>query len=125
MNDADGHVQWVHEQDAALACVHALTHRGTLPVALNVVAPHVASRRALIETSLLPSQWPSMKPGGCQRTVSSKALEVWDLNGACRALNVGWPQCLAPRNTDVGRGLMAVFNGRGTDRGERQAEAEP
>ena len=75
VNDADGHVQWVHEKDAALACVHALTHRGTLPVALNVVAPHVASRRALIETSLVPSQWPNMKPGGCQRTVSSKALE--------------------------------------------------
>ena len=25
VNDADGHVQWVHEKDAALACVHAPT----------------------------------------------------------------------------------------------------
>ena len=73
--DADGHVQWVHEKDAALACVHALTHRSKLPVALNVVAPEVASRRVLIEAALVPSQRPNMKSGGCQRKVSSKALE--------------------------------------------------
>ena len=75
VHDADGHVQWVHERDAARASVHALRHPGTLPLALNVVAPQVASRRTLVEAALVPSQRPGMLPGGGQRTVSSGALE--------------------------------------------------
>ena len=75
VHDADGHVQWVHERDAARASVHALRHPGTLPLALNVVAPQVASRRTLVEAALVSSQRPGMLPGGGQRTVSSGALE--------------------------------------------------
>lgn len=72
--EADGHVQWVHERDAADACILVCTHEGPLPGALNVVAPLVATRRELIQSSLPASSWPEWGQGGVERTVSSEAL---------------------------------------------------
>ena len=41
-------MQWVHEEDAAAACVFTVLHDGPLPEALNVVAPEVVLSRATL-----------------------------------------------------------------------------
>ena len=55
----DGHVQWVHEEDAAAACVFTALHEGPLPDALNVVAPSPHPSR----TALPPpaTEWTSRR----------------------------------------------------------------
>ena len=72
--DGDGTVQWVHEMDAAAACVHVALQQGSLPQALNVVAPVVASRKAMLCAGLSPEECPVIKGGGVRRFVSSKRL---------------------------------------------------
>lgn len=74
VNGADGHVQWVHELDAADACVWACLHQGELPAALNVVAPEVATRRELLEAAFQEEDLPVVVGGGVQRRVNSDAL---------------------------------------------------
>jgi len=71
---ADGHVQWVHERDAANACVLACLHEGDLPAALNVVAPEVATRREWMQAAFREEDLPPLGSGGCQRHVRSDAL---------------------------------------------------
>ncbi len=73
--DVDGTVQWVHEEDAAAACVHVALHQGPCPQALNVVAPAVASRKDLLSAGLTEEERPAMQAGGVRRTVSSQRLE--------------------------------------------------
>ena len=72
--DGDGTVQWVHEEDAAEACVHVALHQGLLPDALNVVAPEVASRKALLFAGLSEKEHPVIQAGGMKRSVSSQRL---------------------------------------------------
>ena len=72
--DGDGTVQWVHEEDAAAACVHVALYQGTLPDAINVVAPVVASRSALLSASLSEKERPVIQTGGVKRSVSSQRL---------------------------------------------------
>ena len=71
---ADGHVQWVHERDAAEACVWACLHEGELPTALNVVAPEVATRRELLGAAFRQEDLPKMVEGGIRRRVNADAL---------------------------------------------------
>ena len=70
----DGHVQWVHEQDAAAACVFVVLHEGNLPEAFNVVAPEVRTRRELLSGAFSSDASVDITPGGLQRKVSSEAL---------------------------------------------------
>lgn len=70
---SDGHVQWVHERDAAEACVFAAVHEDGLPEAINVVAPQVRTRRELIMCTKHASEV-EMMAGGVKRRVSSEAL---------------------------------------------------
>ena len=70
----DGHVQWVHEEDAAAACVFTALHEGPLPDALNVVAPEVRTRRELLHAAFPANLSVDITPGGVQRKVSSQAL---------------------------------------------------
>ena len=72
--DGDGTVQWVHEEDAAAACVHVALQQGPLPDALNVVAPVVASRKALLFAGLSEKERPVTQAGGVKRFVSSQRL---------------------------------------------------
>ena len=72
--DGDGTVQWVHEEDAAAACVHVTLHQGPLPDAINVVAPVVASRKALLFAGLSEQERPVIQAGGVKRLVSSQRL---------------------------------------------------
>lgn len=72
--DGDGTVQWVHEEDAAAACVHVALHQGPLPDALNVVAPDVASRKQLLFAGLSEQERPVIQAGGVKRFVSSQRL---------------------------------------------------
>ena len=72
---ADGTVQWVHEEDAANACVHVVTHDGPVASAYNVVAPDVCSRRAMLEAAWPQEACPVMEAGGVERRVLSDALE--------------------------------------------------
>ncbi|MEE2918674.1 MAG: alpha/beta fold hydrolase [Bacteroidota bacterium] len=74
VKDADGTVQWVHERDAAAACVMAILCEESLPSALNVVAPEVATRATLLKAGLQTDQCPQMQSGGVHRTVSSQKL---------------------------------------------------
>lgn len=74
IENGDGLVQWVHERDAAAACVLALLHPDDQPVALNVVAPAVRTRRALIEATMTEERRPAIHSGGVSRQVSSNAL---------------------------------------------------
>lgn len=73
--DGDGTVQWVHEQDAAEACVHVVLHQGALPQALNVVAPEVASRKQLLLAGLGEEALPRIESGGIRRRVCSDRLQ--------------------------------------------------
>ena len=75
VKEADGTVQWVHEVDAAAACVHVALHPNPGSAAINVVAPHVADRRSLIAAALSSNQWPDMEAGGRHRVVQSSILE--------------------------------------------------
>ena len=75
VQQADGTVQWVHEEDAANACVHVVTHDGPLASAYNVVAPDVCSRRAMLEAAWPQEACPVMEAGGVERRVLSDALE--------------------------------------------------
>ena len=86
--EGDGTVQWVHEQDAAEACVHVALHQGPLPGALNVVAPDVASREQLLRAALAEEELPAIHPGGVQRVVSSHLLQ--DLGFQFRVPNPEW-----------------------------------
>ena len=64
----DGHVQWVHEEDAAAACVFTALHEGPLPDAFNVVAPEVRTRRELLSAAFRPpSAWTSRQAGSKER----------------------------------------------------------
>ena len=70
----DGHVQWVHEEDAAAACVFIAFCEGPLPGALNVVAPEVRTRRELLSAAFSDNLSVDITPGGVRRKVSSHAL---------------------------------------------------
>ena len=73
--EADGVVQWVHERDAAAACVLAALAKEVLPLAMNVVAPEVARRRHLVEASWgQRPDLPAMQGGGVHRHVRSDEL---------------------------------------------------
>ena len=76
VQDGDGHVQWVHEEDAAAACVFTALHEGPLPDALNVVAPEVRTRRELLYAAFPANLSVDITPGGVQRKVSSRALNA-------------------------------------------------
>jgi len=80
VQQADGMVQWVHEEDAANACVHVVTHDGPLASAYNVVAPDVCSRRAMLEAAWPQEACPVMEAGGVERRVLSDALESTGFN---------------------------------------------
>ena len=75
VRDVDGDVQWVHLDDAAKACATALmaTTLGGV-IALNVVAPKVRSRLALLEATFPSDAMPAMEHGGQHRQVSSDKL---------------------------------------------------
>ena len=75
VREVDGDVQWVHLDDAAKACATALmaTTLGGA-TALNVVAPRVRSRLALLEATFPSDAMPAMEHGGQHRQVSSDKL---------------------------------------------------
>ncbi len=71
----DGDVQWVHLDDAAKACATVLMAPTLCPgKALNVVAPQVRSRIALLEATFPSDAMPTMEHGGQKRQVSSDKL---------------------------------------------------
>lgn len=74
VKEADGQVQWVHEEDAARACVFVALRSGHVPEALNVVSPNASSRRELLEASLSPGELPVLVEGGRRRQVSAERL---------------------------------------------------
>ena len=80
IQSGDGHVQWVHECDAAAACVFAVLHPNPLPNALNVVAPCVRTRRELIQEAPQMYDETQIASGGIRRKVTSEALSSLGFN---------------------------------------------
>ena len=75
VEEADRVVPWVHLRDAALACVLAAKTDDELPEALNVVAPHGASRRDIVKHVFRDSKdRPVCKSGGVDRVISTQAI---------------------------------------------------
>ena len=75
VQSADGHVQWLHEDDAVGACVRTICFARELPQAINVVAPQHATRRMLLEAGFESNRLPAMLDGGVERRVKPDVLD--------------------------------------------------